>query len=134
MVAGTLDHGDGPGVAHGKSLAGYPTEIAFAFDGAVEHCIADDDRFLRDDTGVGGRARDDAPTREPLADVIVGVPFEFESDPAREPSSEALPGGAGELHADRIVGQSLVPISLGDLACKHGPDRAIGVLDGAFNP
>src|SRR5262249_61831480 len=61
-------------------------------------------------------------------------PFEHEGDSAREPRSEALPGGACELHADDIVWQPLVPESLGDLARKHGPDRAIGVLDGAFDP
>ncbi len=134
MVASALDHGDGAGIAHRKPLPGDAPEIAFAFDCAIKHGIADDDRFLRHDAGIGGRARDDAATRESLADVIVGVSFEFESHPAREPSTEALPGGTGELHADRIVGQPLVPISLGDLAGKHGADRAIGVLDGAFDP
>ena len=134
MVPGALDHGDGTGIAHGKPLAGNAAEIAFAFDRTVEHCIADDDRLLRHDAGVGSRARDEPATRESLADVIVGVSLEFEGHPAREPSSEALPRGTGELHPDRIVGQPFVRISLGDLARKHSPDRAVGILDGAFDP
>src|SRR5207247_6092815 len=69
MVPGALDHGHGTGIAHGKPLAGYPAEIAFALDRAVEHCIADDDRLLRHDAGVASRARDAPPPGEPLAAV-----------------------------------------------------------------
>ena len=49
MVAGALDHGGGAGIAHGKALAADAAEIAFAGNGAVQHGIADDDRFLRHD-------------------------------------------------------------------------------------
>ena len=63
MVAGALDHRDGAGVAHREALAGDAAEIAFALDRAVEHRVADDDRFLRHDAGIGGRTGDDAATR-----------------------------------------------------------------------
>jgi hypothetical protein len=49
VVAGTLDHRDGAGIAHGEAFAGNTPEIALAFDCAVENGVADDDRFLRHD-------------------------------------------------------------------------------------
>src|SRR5262245_16125196 len=94
MVAGALDHGDGAGIAHGEALAGDAAEVAFAFDRAVQHRVADDDRFLRHDAGIGGRTRDDAATRQPLADIVVGVAFELEGHAAREPGAETLASGA----------------------------------------
>ena len=56
VVAGALDHGDGAGIAHREALAGDAAEIALAFDRAVEHGVADDDRFLRHDAGIGAAA------------------------------------------------------------------------------
>ena len=47
MVADALDDGDGAGIAHREALARDAAEIAFALDRAVEHGVADDDRFLR---------------------------------------------------------------------------------------
>src|SRR5262249_59519671 len=76
MVAGAFDHGDGAGIAHGEALAGDAAEVAFAFDRAVQHCVADDDRFLRHDAGIGGGPRDDAATRPPPADLILGAAFD----------------------------------------------------------
>ena len=49
MVAGALDHRDRAGIAHGEALAGDAAEIAFAFDRAVQHGVADDDRFFGHD-------------------------------------------------------------------------------------
>ena len=52
MVAGAFDHRDGAGIAHREALAGDAAEIALALDRAVQHGVADDDRFLRHDAGV----------------------------------------------------------------------------------
>ena len=41
MVAGALDHADRAGIAHGETLASDTAEVAFAFDRAVEHRVAD---------------------------------------------------------------------------------------------
>ena len=73
MVAGALDDGDGAGVADGEALAGDAAEVALAGDGAVEHGVADDDRLLRHDAGVRGRADDDAAAGQALADIVVGL-------------------------------------------------------------
>ena len=129
MVAGAFDHGDGAGIAHGEALAGDAAEIAFAGDGAVQHRVADDDRFFRHDAGVGGRADDDAAAGQALADVVVAFAFKLEGDAAREPGAEALPGGAGQPHVDGAVGQAGVAVTLGDFAGQHGAGGAVGVLD-----
>src|SRR6202012_4400765 len=80
MVAGALDHGDRAGVAYRKAFAGDAAEIAFTLDRAVHHGVADDDRLLRHDAGIGRRLDDDAAARQPLADIVVAFTFEFEGD------------------------------------------------------
>ena len=95
MIAGALDDGDGAGIAHREALAGDAAEIAFAGDRAVEHGVADDDRFLRHDRrDFARRTDDDAAARQALADIVVGLAFELERDAVREPGAEALAGGA----------------------------------------
>src|SRR5262249_60328014 len=104
--------------------------VACAFASAGHHLVTNYDRFLRHYAGIGGGPRDDAATRQPLADIIVGVAFELEGHAAREPGPETLAGGAGEPHVDGVVGQPFVAITLGDFAREHGADGAVSVLDG----
>ncbi len=134
MVAGAFDHGDGAGIAHGETLARDAAEIAFALGRAVQHGVADDDRFLRHDAGIGRRPDDDAPARQALADIVVGVAVEFEGDAAREPGAEALPGGAGEAHVDGAVGQAGMAVALGHLAGQHAADGAVDIADDGLQP
>ena len=94
MIAGALDHGDGAGIAHREALAGDAAEVALAFDRAVEHGIADDNRLLRHDAGLLRRPDHEAAAGKPLADVVVGIAVEFEGDAAGKEGAEALPGGA----------------------------------------
>ncbi len=130
MVAGAFDHRNGAGIAHRETLAGNAAEVAFAFDRAVEHGVADNDRFLRHDAGVGGRPHDDPPAGETLADIVVGVAFELEGHAAREPGTETLAGRAGELHMDGAVRQPGMAIALRDLAREHRAGGAVGVPNG----
>src|SRR5262245_9173478 len=116
MVAGPFDHRDGARVTHCEALAGDAAEIALALDGAVQHGVADDDRFLRLESAIGRRPDDDAAARETLADIVVGVAFELEGHAAREPSAEALAGRSGQAHVNGVVRQAVVAIALGDLA------------------
>ena len=134
MVAGTFDHRDGSGIADGETLAGDTAEIAFALDRTVEHGIADDDRLLGDDARVGGRAHDDPTARQALADIVVGIALELEGHAVGKPGTEALAGGAGELHVDGAVGQTFMAVTLGDLAGQHRAGGAVGVLDRCLDP
>src|SRR5437867_740904 len=131
MVASAFDHRDGAGIAHRKAFAGDAAEIAFALDRAVEHGVADDDRFLRLEAAVGRRANDEAAAREALADIVVGVAFELEGYAAREPGAEALSGRTGQTDMDGVVGQPFVAIALRDLAREHRACGAVGVADRA---
>ena len=47
----------------------------------------------------------------------------------RQEGAEALAGGAGELDVDRVVGQALMAVALGDVARQHGADGAVDVAD-----
>src|SRR5262249_27490746 len=119
---------------HREAFAGDAAEVAFALDGAVEHGIADDDRFLRHEAAVACRADNEAAAREALADIVVGVAYEIEGYPARQPGTEALAGGAGELDVDGVIGQAFVAVALGHLAGQHRAGGAVGVLDRGADP
>ena len=130
MVAGALDHRDGAGIADREALAGDPAEIAFAFDRAVEHGVADDDRLLRNELHrLARRIDDQAAAGEALADIVVGLAFQLQRHAAREPRAEALSGRAPEADMDGVVGQPGMAVPLGDFAREHGARGAVGVQD-----
>ena len=135
VVAGAFDHRDGAGIAHREALARDAAEIAFALDRAVQHGVADDDGFLGDELPrLARRIDDDAPAREALADVVVGLAFELERHALGEPGAEALPGRALEPHVDGVVGQPGMAVAPGDLARQHGAGGAVGALDREVEP
>jgi len=68
---------------------------------------------------------DDAATGQALADIIIGLANQVECDAARQPGPEALPRNTFERVPDRIVGQTRMTITLGDLAGEHSARRAI---------
>src|SRR6516162_2087166 len=92
MVAGAFHHGGGAGIAHGEALAADAAEIALARDRPIKHGVADDDRLLRHDARLSGRANDDAAAGEALADIVVGLAFQVERHPFGKPGAEALAG------------------------------------------
>jgi len=129
MAADALDHGDDSGVAHGEAFAGNAAEIAFAADCPIEHRIADDDAVMAHQFALPRRVDDDPAARQPLADIVVALTFQFQRHAARQESAEALSGGTGEIHMHRIVGQAGVAVPLGDLSGQHRADGAVDVAD-----
>src|SRR5207247_1013274 len=109
-----------------EALARDAAEIRFAGDRAVEHDVAGDDVLARLAAELGRGLNRDAAAREPLAAVVVGVAHQVEDHAAREEGAKALPRGAGETDVDRVLGQPLVAVALGDLVRQH---RAYGAVD-----
>src|SRR5262249_33033126 len=128
------DDRDGAGIAHRKALAGNAAEITFPLNRTVEHRVADNDRFLRHDSGVRRGPDNDFTAREALADVIVGVAFELEGHAARKPSAETLARGAGEPDVDRVGRTALVRVAFGDLAGEHRARRPVRIADRGDDP
>ena len=60
MIDCALDHGDGAGIADSEALARHAAEVAFAFDGAVEHRVAHNDRLFLDDCRLRRRPDDES--------------------------------------------------------------------------
>ena len=60
-----------------------PRTERLAAGGAVERDVADDDVLLGGEAGVLRRVDDDAPARQPFAEIVVGVAFERNGDAAR---------------------------------------------------
>ena len=72
---------------------------------------------------------DQAPARQPLAGVIVGIADQIERNASGQECAEALPGGAVELNVDRVFRQPGVPVTARNLARQHRADRAIDVAN-----
>ncbi len=79
----------------------------------------------------GRRAADhDAPARQALAHVVVGVALQVQGDPPGQEGAQALAGRAGQRHGDGVVGQALAAVAAGELVAEHGAHRAVDVGDG----
>src|SRR3954465_11588764 len=68
-------------------------------------------------------------TRQSLAEVIIGLAFQFERQSACGKGAEALAGGAVEPERDRVVRETHISVAGRDLARQRRADRAIGVGD-----
>jgi hypothetical protein len=98
-------------------------------DRAVEHRVADDDRLFGTILAVFRRPHDQPSAAQALADIVVAVADQVEGDAIGEKRAEGLAGRAAQRHADRLVGQALVAVALGDLARQHRAGRPVRVVD-----
>ncbi len=96
VVAHAFDHRMGAAVSHAEPLGGAAAEERFAARGAVQAHVADDDVVLRFEAPHSRRVDDHPAARKAFADVVVGVPFEFERHAMREEGAEALARVTGE--------------------------------------
>src|SRR5580698_6374163 len=134
MVAGAFDHGDRPGIAHGETLTGDAAEIAFALDGAVQHGVADDDGLLGNDGGVGRGAHDNTAAGQALADIVVGIAFQFKGHAARKERAETLYRRTGKTCNEGIAWQAVMAVTLGNLAGQHRAGSAVGIRNRQIYP
>ena len=105
VVAHALDHRVGAGVAHREALAGHAAEIRLAGDRAVQHDVAGDHVLRGLAAELRARLHADAPARQPLAAVVVGLADQVQGDALGQERAEALAGGAGQPDVDGVVGQ-----------------------------
>src|SRR5579871_1367572 len=100
MVSYALDDRDGPAVANGEALAGPAGEECPARSSAVEARVADDRALVRDEARPRRRPHGNDPSREALADVVVGIALEHEEQTGGGECTEALPRRTARLHDD----------------------------------
>ena len=97
MVAGALDDDGGAGVAHRAPLAHDAADEDLAARGAVADHVARDDVLVARERRVGDGRDDDAPTRETLAGVVVGVAREAQGQARGNEGAETLARRALEV-------------------------------------
>ncbi len=134
MVAHAFDHGLRAAVADTKPFGGPAPEESFSARGAVQDDVSHDDVLFGDEAAADRRINDHPSPRKSLADVIVGVSFQFHGDPAGQERAEALAGRPVHFEMDRIVGQPRFAVTLDQLMAEdraHGPVR---VDDLQFRP
>ena len=78
-----------------------------------------------------GRANREDAAGEALADEVVGFAREVEGEAGREERAEGLPGDAGEVHRDRVVGEPRAADARQKRGRKLRADGAVGVANGA---
>ena len=129
VIADAFHHRRGSAVAHREALAGAAVEKRASAGGAVEDDVADDHLVVGAKRRFARRPDGDDAAREPLADVVVGVPFELEGHARRCEGAEALPRACRRADADGIVGKPAPAVAPRDLAAQHGAGGAVGVPD-----
>ena len=105
VIADAFDHRGRARVAHAEPFADDAADEHVARGRAVQDHVAGDDVLLGDELRRARRPQHERAARQALAEVVVGVAFEPQHDPARHERAEALPGGTLERHVDRAVGQ-----------------------------
>ena len=83
MITDAFDDGQRAGVAYAEAFPDDPAQEQLTAGRAVEDYVASDDVVLRDELGVVVRAHGEPPAGQSLADVVVGVANQAQSDPAR---------------------------------------------------
>ncbi len=130
VVADGFHHGIDAAVADAEAFAGHAADIGLAAGGAVKGHVADDDVLLRHEGGLRRREDDELAAGQAFAEVVVGVAFQEEGHALGHERAEALPGAAGEMDLDGVLGQPLGAPAPGDLAADDGADDAVDVADG----
>src|ERR1700693_841200 len=133
VVADPLNHGQRAGISDTESLGGLPAEIRLALDGSVKGNVADEDVLLRAERGSPRGINDDAASGQPLADIVVGVPFKFDCHSVRQPRAQTLTGRAGYTNVNGVVPQTAGPPILRDAVAQHRTEGAIDILDTHFH-
>ena len=90
MVPNTFDDGLCAAISDAKPFGCPTTQERFSAGRSVQADIADDDIFFGEKRGIFRRVDHHPPARESFADVIIGIPLEFQRDTAGQKRTEAL--------------------------------------------
>src|SRR5204862_27201 len=117
VIADALDDRHRARVAHAEPFAGDAAQINFAAGGAVEHHVSGDDILLGGKRAFARRIDDDLAARQPLAAVVVHIPFDADRHAVHAERQQALPGAAFEIQLDCVfVVESLAAVAAGHFA------------------
>src|SRR5690606_33836304 len=96
VIADTFDDRDRAGIAHAEAFARASSCEQVAAGGAVEHGVADDGLVLPDERLGGVRTDDDLTAVHALANVVIGLAIQRETDAVDQERAERLASGATE--------------------------------------
>ena len=132
MVACTFHHSDGTRIAHSKAFTHTTVHIEFAAGGTIQSRVAGNDVVLCHEVRTASdRWQDaDAPSRESLAEVVIGFAFQTNVQTLHSEGTERLSCRALELNLDGAIWQSFLAIFLGNRTRQHRAHGSIRVLDG----
>src|SRR5690606_24553897 len=79
--------------------------------------------------GLFGRIEDQLAAGEPLSEVVVGIPLQFQGQAAWNEGTETLTGGSGKTKVDGVLRQAVPAVSPGDLTSYDGSGHTVDVSD-----
>mmetsp|Transcript_90221 Transcript_90221/g.255078 ORF Transcript_90221/g.255078 Transcript_90221/m.255078 type:complete len:770 (-) Transcript_90221:2977-5286(-) len=129
VVADALHHRGAARVANGEPFSGNAREEHLSGGGAVQSCVARDDRLVALEWRRGRLVDDQRAAAQALADVVVRIPLELEGDPGRQEVAEGLAGWPFEDEVNRVVGQALRSEAADDVEAEDGSYGAVDVAD-----
>src|ERR1700678_1899281 len=95
VVATAVDNGGSTGVAHGKAFSSDSVEKSLAAGCPVKRNISDQNIFFGGKSRSARRIDDQAPARQPFADVVIGFAFQRERNAVGKKRTQALSSRAG---------------------------------------
>ncbi len=118
-----------PELRTAKRSPGHAAEVRLARDRAVEHHVAGDDVLGRLAAELGRGLHADAPARQALAAVVVGVADRSSVTPFARNAPKLWPAEPAKRTWIVSSGQPVVPVALRDLVRQHRADGAVDVAD-----
>ena len=129
VVADAFHHGDGAGVTYRKAFARASCRVQTTAGRAIQTGVANDACFMATEGGADRRTNRQQTARHAFTDVVVGVAGQVQLNAAGVPDAEALARGTAKVGGDRVGGQPLVAVSLGDITGQRRPNGTVGVAN-----
>ena len=111
VVAHSLHHRYGAGVAHAEAFPGHAVYKGFAGGGAVKGHVAHDDVFPGlEGAGLGGIEHQLA-AGEPFAEAVVAVSLQLQGEPFGDKGPEGLASAAPAAYHIAVLRQAVSPLA-----------------------
>jgi len=102
VVTDTLNDSGSTGVTDSKSLSSDTAEEASALGSTVQADVAHNDVLLGLEHGGAGRVNDQTTARQALANVVIGITLELQSNTRSKESTKGLTSGTLDVDVDSV--------------------------------
>ena len=134
MVANAFHNCRNAGIPHAKPLASFSADVGFPGGCAVKSDIPDDAVFFGRKTGPFGRINNQSGAAEALAEVVVGVAFQFQRHAVGIERAKTLSGRTFKFQPDGVFRQAFRAVTLSDFIRQHSADGPVCIFNRKSRP